>query len=392
MAQKLFYFNPTAELAIKNGNKSYQPPRVLSVFEEDLACLPFVFANEHDAVFVPTKPSDRFLEHLCALQISLPSFLSKEDLVLRGESVPFALMPWANSPNLPAIFPRYNYCEKKGIPNLQLPLWESSASSLFRRESSFDLWQLLSHECAIPMPKLPVFCKSMAELENAIAGNNRSVVKLNYSSSGRGVFFVSQSIDPCEKARISKNICDGAIVEPWYENVADLSLQFRVNAGNAEFVGATQMFTDGQGRYAGTMVNAQEIHHKEEVFCLETMLSPFVNAYLAVLPRTIYCSQYAGPLGIDVLAYETADGISIHPLVEVNTRYTMGMVALRLAPHIDSGSCAVFFVEKRTAELDEMFEKKPTIANGKLVAGYVPLTDWVSAKQFVAYLYVVPRS
>ena len=48
MAENIFYFNPTCELAIANGSFSYMPPRLLRDFEQDCASLPFLFASPND--------------------------------------------------------------------------------------------------------------------------------------------------------------------------------------------------------------------------------------------------------------------------------------------------------------------------------------------------------
>ncbi|MEI3118653.1 MAG: hypothetical protein V8T12_07605 [Parabacteroides johnsonii] len=49
--------------------------------------------------------------------------------------------------------------------------------------------------------------------------------------------------------------------------------------------------------------------------------------------RQIYGNIYTGYLGVDMLVYrrKTNGEFAIHPCIEVNMRYTMGMVALRIS-------------------------------------------------------------
>ena len=42
-------------------------------------------------------------------------------------------------------------------------------------------------------------------------------------------------------------------------------------------------------------------------------------------------ARYEGPLGVDMMLVKTAQGIMLHPCIEVNLRRTMGSVALDVA-------------------------------------------------------------
>lgn len=50
----------------------------------------------------------------------------------------------------------------------------------------------------------------------------------------------------------------------------------------------------------------------------------------AVLSQHI-AARYEGPLGVDMMLVKTAQGIMLHPCIEVNLRRTMGYVALDVA-------------------------------------------------------------
>ena len=50
----------------------------------------------------------------------------------------------------------------------------------------------------------------------------------------------------------------------------------------------------------------------------------------AVLSQHL-AARYEGPLGVDMMLVKTAQGIMLHPCIEVNLRRTMGYVALDVA-------------------------------------------------------------
>ena len=68
----VFYFNPTCELAVANGEFSYMPPKLLREFEEDCSILPFVFATPDDVVLTDKKPSAAFTKKLTEAGFELP--------------------------------------------------------------------------------------------------------------------------------------------------------------------------------------------------------------------------------------------------------------------------------------------------------------------------------
>jgi hypothetical protein len=52
---------------------------------------------------------------------------------------------------------------------------------------------------------------------------------------------------------------------------------------------------------------------------------------------------HRGPAGVDALVYrDTAGGLRLKPIVEVNPRYTMGHVALRVRRQLASGASGTF--------------------------------------------------
>lgn len=392
----LYYFNPTAELAVANGCLSYQPPLNLQKFESDLACLPMAYSGADASVVVARDVPAELLDIWQSAGIAIPSFLTVAQLEERSGNLVLRLHPWANSPNLRRIFPAYNPFEKKGIPQLEVPEWEEHLRMLSCRESTLPVWNALAEHGWADVCDMPQYCNTMEGLDLAlsrIAG--RAVIKLNYTSSGRGLFFVDRFVAAADRARIAKAIARGCVVEPHRQKVADFSMHFVPRNGCAEYLGWTQMFNDDNGRYRGNAVTHSDILRADglstDMTDLLDGLSQFYTQHLAASP---YMQMQHGPVGIDLLLYHNGDGaLRIHPCVEINARHTMGYVSLSLRQYLHSNADAVFsvkhFPQGAELALREMIAAAPLIMqDGKVRSGCLPLTDFVGDAQFAAILVV----
>jgi hypothetical protein len=96
-----------------------------------------------------------------------------------------------------------------------------------------------------------------------------------------------------------------------------------------------------------------------------------------------------------MLVYKTANGsFAIHPCVEVNLRYTMGMVATRLFDnYLDDNASALFHIQYHADSLQAyghhlvMEKKHPlTYVNGKMGKGYLSLCPVTKNTHYIAYI------
>lgn len=116
-------------------------------------------------------------------------------------------------------------------------------------------------------------------------------------------------------------------------------------------------------------------------FTGEETYSRIQEAVRTVL-QEVYGSTYAGCIGVDMLVYRQKDGsFAIHPCIEINMRYTMGMVALRLFQHYVApravGDYRVSYEKEAGEALEKhrlMSETYPLrLANGRIQEGYLSL-------------------
>ena len=106
---------------------------------------------------------------------------------------------------------------------------------------------------------------------------------------------------------------------------------------------------------------------------------------------------YTGPLGIDMMVCQ-GDSLAVFPLVEMNFRYTMGMVANSLGIRPDAGStgrfCVVYIrdMEEYKGQIAKFCKKHfmaksaSFIGDERYLQGFVPLTPLMEDSRFHAYI------
>ncbi len=105
------------------------------------------------------------------------------------------------------------------------------------------------------------------------------------------------------------------ILQPWLEVVREYGVVLEVGEGGVvEILGVSDLQTNGAGTGTGYVLGRPPEPRRREG----------LERVARVVGRRLYAEGYAGPAGVDAL--EHAGGL--HPLLEVNARYTMGFVAL----------------------------------------------------------------
>ena len=132
-------------------------------------------------------------------------------------------------------------------------------------------------------------------------------------------------------------------------------------------------------------------------FTGEETYSRIQEAVRSVL-QEVYGSTYAGGIGVDMLVYRQKDGsFAIHPCIEINMRYTMGMVALRLFQHYVAPRAVGDYRVSYEKEAGEALEKHRLMsetyplrfANGRIQEGYLSLCPVTKDTHYRAYLLLM---
>jgi len=105
------------------------------------------------------------------------------------------------------------------------------------------------------------------------------------------------------------------IFQPWLEVVREYGVVLEISpAGSLTIQGVSDLQTNGAGTGTGYLLGRAPARGRLEE--LERVAS--------VVGARLFAAGYHGPAGIDALEH----ALGLHPLLEVNARYTMGHVAL----------------------------------------------------------------
>jgi hypothetical protein len=391
MLPDIYYFNPTCELAIANGSPFYTAPARLRKFEADLACLPGWLGEGKDQVLVAGEADPAFMERMARNGFSLPAFLRMEEVLADPEWIAKPkgrIFPWGWSPAVCHLFLNTVPSCREEFRQSQVAAWQPAHKLLYSRLTASQLLRSLLKANATPwMPSesvIPVVCDSVAQTWTEIAKHARAVVKTPWSSSGRGLLFFP-NVDTRKK---NEELLTGMLrqqsfvtVEPWLDKAVDLSYQFFITGGKITCMGRTFFETDRKGRYQRTFL-AGHAGLAEKVSDFLDRHSDRVAEMLSdALLQSGYASLYEGWIGVDSMVYHSGDGeLKFHPVIEINGRFTMGAIALKMRQHLAAGSdgyLQLYYSKVRNfrtfcLEHEELF---PLIMrDGKIVSGFMPLT------------------
>ena len=189
--------------------------------------------------------------------------------------------------------------------------------------------------CGIAVGKQNPLSNALAQI--ASRGFETAVFKPDLSASGRGMYRIQTDADQQKDFQSDVE----AIVEPYFDRVADLSFLWHMSLdGEAKFLGWTRPEVSKGGRYEGTVLGNPFFDCDSDVrkFLLTDKCEKLKTtaAWLEekLVPELIG-RQFHGNFGVDAFVYRNHDSnLRIRPFVELNPRTTMGHVALALQKRI----------------------------------------------------------
>lgn len=321
---KLHIFNPEHDLALAANLRQFTAPHAGRQLRSDLAFIPALWADEGDLVLVDDIDNARDkVRHISAALVDKVEFVTKAQLehLLNTEFVD-SVHPWGWNLSLK------HELEKVGMPEITLPT----------DDILYNVRALSSREWAATHLQQGVrYVQSVDEVKEIVKAWGKAVVKAPWSSSGRGVRYVSvdefrQGGDYPSFDRWVGNIIyrqGGVTVEPYYNKVKDFGMEFEVRDGEVCYRGLS-LFDTIKNAYSGNILCSEQA--KKE------LLMPYVGKeqLLAIRQHIIEVMQpalkgtYSGPFGVDMMIYADGNGYQVNACVEVNLRRTMGHVAIDL--------------------------------------------------------------
>lgn len=256
---------------------------------------------------------------------------------------------------------------RMGIPETALPddAWLAEVRRLSSREFACRYYEELTRAFhasdtflhgdggskATLLPCKARFLRTMDEvlrIDFSSGCSKEFIFKAPWSASGRGNF-VTAEMDDEARRRIGSTLRrqGGILAEPYYGGkTLDFAMEFQIRdaAGTTlrepvvDFLGYSIFEADRTGHYGGNYVAGQE-ELRRRIPLPDSLLQSLIRYHRTRLARL----SYRGPVGIDMMVVRQAapvpcggarhgneDVVCVHPLVEINFRMTMGLLAILL--------------------------------------------------------------
>lgn len=308
----LYVFNPENDMALADGHPNYTPPAQIQQMRRELWWLPQWWATDDDIVWN-----------------------GKDKLHISDDTI---IMPWGWSQAL------CHQLKQAGVQESLLPSVEKieQIRQLSHRQTAVSLLQELHEQLPLDghIAGNSTLCHSMEEIEAAITKYDEAILKSPWSSSGRGLkksSFQKGEQEEGWRHRILQG--QGSIVvEQFLHKITDFALEFWLDGkGGVEFRGLSLFYTNERGAYLGNWVAPEG---QKLAWLAQYVPLQYLQAIRAWWEERLKHFDYSGPVGIDMMLAE--EGIC--PCIEVNWRWTMGLVSCLVAEQGRYGRMVVEYI------------------------------------------------
>ena len=305
----LYVFNPENDMALADGHPGYTPPVQIQQMRRELWWLPQWWAEDEDIVWN-----------------------GEERLNLSDDT---RILPWGWSPAL------CHQLKQAGVQESLLPSQKEleQIRQLSHRQTAVSLLQELRGELPLDghLAGNSVLCRSIEEAEETAKEFGEALLKSPWSSSGRGLM---KTDNPQWKAWASRILkAQGSVVvEQFLHKVTDFALEFWLDGkGGVEYRGLSLFYTNERGAYLGNWVAPEE---QKLAWLAQYIPLQYLQEIRAWWTARLSRFDYAGPVGIDMMLAQ--EGIC--PCIEVNWRWTMGLVSCLVAEQGRYGRMVVEYI------------------------------------------------
>lgn len=330
----LHIFNPEHDIALASNLAIFTPPLAGRRFRSELSHLPIIWAEAGDFVLVPDVEIAANKARSLPFDVSKVRFISKTQL----SALPFQqlkVQPWG-----------WDRAVCQQLLHSGLP------ASLLPTDRYLQSIRTFSHRCWAAQHLLTPICNSFPKgtigksfyvnytdfFSTVLHAPHDWVIKEPFSSSGRGVRFVSREhlqtliTNPsfCGWIKKVSAMQGGLLCEPHYENIFDFAMEFHADKGHGIRYLGLSCFTTEKGTFVGSLIDTEEEKRKRLARWVHLSLIDDIRQMIIDLLTPVWNTNFEGPFGIDMMLVKVGTEIKVHPCVELNLRRTMGHVALAL--------------------------------------------------------------
>ena len=406
---QLHLFNPGHEMEILCGKSHYTPPYTVQKMSSDLELLPIWYGGAGSYTLVRNQKASQFVSSLpkefrpslsspMILNLMMKELYRRKKMGEKPKLPPLTANIWGISPRSIDIFKEL----KQAGMTIEIPEWKDEYANLTKRQTSAVCLEQLQKNIPItPLIKIPEFFSEIEGLQKFVATNTPSYVfKTPFSSSGRGLYWIdSKKLDNRDISWISGALKkQGTIsVEPVLNKVLDFAAEFYSDGeGDVKYAGLSIFETQPQGQFVGCLLGTQEklFQHLNEFISPEDYM--FLVEQVRLVLKDIVGSNYCGFMGVDMFIYKTENGnYAVHPFVELNLRYTMGLVAQKfsnqfVSPESHGVLRIVSYVYNAYKEHQRMRAESQLIIEGSMIrSGYMSLCPVGTDTRYLATVDII---
>lgn len=398
---KTYIFNPDSDLALANGDANYLPPRSARRMADDLSLLPAWYADEGDAVLIPSSD----VIYYWSKTLSNNILRSEIKLVTNKESLPSQpLSPWGWNAAL------VKQMKVRGLGDEHLPSVEEMEAlrALSSRRMAVEVLKALMQNLSGTHRLIgeAAFCVTEEEIAQQVTSYPTTMLKAPWSSSGKGLRRGQGEYAPPLSGWCARTLAQqgAVVVEPLYRKVKDFAMEF-YSAGDGApltFVGYSRFVTDANGSYEGNLLMADEEIERELSTYVSREALHSVRAMLQELIGERIGADYRGYVGVDMMVCLVKRenqkwDMCLHPCVEINLRMNMGVVAhIFYERYVAKGCRGRFVVDYyptpealREAHRQRMEEAPLQLSpEGRICKGYLPLTPVGRETQYLVWALI----
>lgn len=369
---KVYYFNPNHDLATANGSENFKAPESAVSLADDLSLLPCWYAEAGSTIISDVKFSDA-INPLSLNVNTVPTFVSHK---LEATQI----VPWGWDAAVRKFF------LQNGLAASSLPSEEmiQKYKNLSHRRLAGEAMNFLRERALFPdsIPSAAAELHTLDDVKLFAKTHNEIVLKAPWSGSGKGIFWstgdLTASIAGWCRRVIEKQ---GSIMaEKAYDRVQDFAMEFKVVDNKVEFAGYSLFYTEGGGIYRGNRLMSNDNILKELTRWVDVDYLEWIKMNLLEFLTAEVAPYYSGYIGVDMFVLRDNEKFYVNPVVEINLRMTMGMVARIIADrYVDSGARGWFMIDHLPPGVMLMDHKKRMlrqpmeIKDAKFTRGYLSL-------------------
>ncbi len=292
----MYIFNPEHDMCLANGSPHYVPPASAMEFGSDCASITKIM----------------------------------EGLELNGGAgnLHNKIIPWGWNSVLT------KRLRLLGYPDSLLPSENDIAliRRLSGRELSVKALEFL-HEalpCGLPAVEIPVIANSKECVLKTINRVGRAVLKAPLSGSGKGLRWIDGSLSESD-AGWCCNVIDKQgyiVVEPRYDVFLNCAMLFRCDE-SIDFAGYS-LFKTVNGAYHSNVLASDEFLESQIAITVGVERLIAVREAISSFLEKHFLGKYYGYLGVDQFIFKKDNNYFLNPVVEINVRMTMGLLARNL--------------------------------------------------------------